>query len=235
MVQPAVLDAPRMISHERAKSPVQLRQVTSRMQTGIAIGLQANEPGYAQVVDAIMALGPCKRVHEALWFVQAASTVEQIFEKLNTHLLDRRIAGNAGILVLDAATAKARWHWYEPAASVLFSNWRRRNNLFVSLSLVEDGDERAAVSYLQSLGLCAQLNDTLWYVSSDFSLQDAFQVLLLQTNGACKLLMSDAQGNLASWQHRSVFESEHDNIIRHDRKPVRGEKTDRVQLQDAGS
>lgn len=222
MVQPAVLDAPRMTKNERTKSHVQHRQVKPRTQIGIAIGLQANEPGYAQVIDAITELGPCKRVHEALWFVQTASTVEQAFSKLNTHFLDRRIAGNAGILVLDAATAKARWHWHEPAASVLFSNWKRRNNMFVSLSLLGGADERTATSYLHSLGLCAQLSDTLWYVSSDFSLQDAFQVLLLQTNGACKMMMADAQGNLANWQHRAVFEMERNAIPRPDRHPVSG-------------
>jgi len=205
--------------------------VQQESMVGIALGLRVTEPGYSLLGEAIDALGPSRRMHEAFWMVQTGLAPRKVFEHLNTHLLDRRIASHAGILVLDADAGKARWHWDEPVTSALSCTWHRRTNLFLSLDLTARNDPmRAAASYLRALGLCVPLNERLWYVSTDFSLQDAYQVLLLQTAGACNLLMCDALGNIAGWQHRdslrSVFERSEPEApelrkARLDREPIR--------------
>jgi hypothetical protein len=166
----------------------------------IALGLHAQDPGYAGVTETIESLGQSVSLHEGLWQLNTSSSIQDIFRQLNKSMLDRRIDGATGLLVLETLTATARWYMRRPISDVMSLLWSQRNDLFVSFTLHEDCvNYESIVQDMRALGTAIPIGRAVWYISSVYSSKEAFQILIGRMDRGDQLLVFDSAGNRATW------------------------------------
>ncbi len=170
----------------------------------IAIGLEEEDPGYGLVTGSFEALGSCTPLTDSLWHLSSEQSIGRIFKRINMSMMDTRIGSGSGLLVLDADQGRAKWFFSRPISDILSAYWHQRNNLLVSFKLHDP-----KVNYMdifqdiRALGAWTPISQHLWYVNSDYSSKEAFQILMGRMDRGDELCVLDAHGNMATWQDRS--------------------------------
>ena len=166
----------------------------------VAIGLDAGEPGHSRIAETVQSLGSWTPYHESLWRVNTPHDLDKAFKQVNSSMIDRRIDGTAGLLMLDANNGHVKWHLRRPFSEMLKGCWHQRNNLFISFTL-----ENPAANYerviedLLAIGISAPIGKTIWYSSSSYSSKEAFQILISSMAAGDELMVFDERGNIALW------------------------------------
>lgn len=169
----------------------------------IALGLREQDPGYEDVTEAIASLGASTPLHEGLWHLQTNKSIKDIFRKVNTSMLDRRIDGDTGLLVLETGSATAQWYLRRPVSGILEAMWGQKNDLFISFTLHDsDANYESILQDLQALGDAIAIGKNIWYLSSAYSSKEAFQILIGRMDRGDQLLVFDSAGNRATWHDR---------------------------------
>lgn len=84
------------------------------------------------------------------------------------------------------------------------------NNLFISYDLINPGQNYdKVIEAIKKLGLCAKIHQSLWYVSSTYSLKDAAEHVWQSMDQNDKLLVVNSSTNDAYWYNLSANISEH--------------------------
>lgn len=185
----------------------------------VAIGLQESDPGYAVVSSAVESLGESVQLGPAIWHVKAIHTLQEAFRHINNCMMDRRIDGEASLLIIDPGSESASWHLRQPLSDLLRAQWGYQNNLFISFPWNE-GSSRAIVDCITELGPWAPISKTTWYVSTPYSSKEAFHYVLGQTEGVDQFCVLDSLGNLAIWQEGARAPIS----LRSDRAPIYGQR-----------
>ena len=180
-----------------ARSP---EQAVKRTSLFVAIGLDEGEPGHMRIAETVQSLGPWTPYHESLWRVNSAHSLDQAFKQINTSMIDRRIDGTAGLLMLDTSQGHVRCHLRRPVADVLKGCWDLRNNLFISFTLQNpNANYERVVGDVQALGTSAPIGKSIWYTSSAYSSKEAFRILISSMDSGDELMVFDERGNMALW------------------------------------
>lgn len=166
----------------------------------IAIGLSAHEPGHKRIAETVQSLGPSIPYHESLWRVNSMHDMDKAFKQINTSMIDRRIDGTAGLLMLNANEGHVKWHLHPQLSEMIKMSWHQRNNLFISFTLHNPQANYARVSAdIQALGMSAPIGKSIWYSSSAYSSKEAFQILISSMDAGDELMVFDERGNMALW------------------------------------
>lgn len=167
----------------------------------LALGIQESEPGFAVVSPVIGELGKTQKIGASFWKINTPFASEEAFKQINASMVDRRIDSSAALMLLDPANGSAKWHLQQPMADLINTYWDYQNNLFVSFSLQDAGQNRQAFfERLMHLGIWAPLSKTIWYLSSAFSSNDAFHYLVGALKSGEGISVLDSKGNIAFWQ-----------------------------------
>lgn len=166
----------------------------------VAIGLGAHEPGHLRVAETVQSLGAWTPYHESLWRVNSLHDLDKSFKQINSSMIDRRIDGTAGLLVLDPNAGYVKWHLRRPVSDVLRCCWHRNNNIFIAFTLEnpEHNYERI-VSDIQALGISAPIGKSIWYSNASYTSKEAFQILISSMGAGDELMVFDHRGNIALW------------------------------------
>ncbi len=166
----------------------------------VAIGLDANEPGHRRIAETVQSLGPATPYHESLWRVNSLHGLDKAFKQVNTSMIDRRIDGTAGLLMIDPNAGYVKWHLRRPIADMIKGCWHQDNNLFISFTL-----QNPAANYdrvmadVQALGFSAPIGKFIWYSSSNYTSKEAFRILISSMDAGDELVVFDERGNMALW------------------------------------
>ncbi|MEM8487881.1 MAG: hypothetical protein AAF564_20185 [Bacteroidota bacterium] len=167
----------------------------------LALGIQESEPGFSVVSAVIGELGKTQKIGASFWKINSRFASDEAFKQINASMVDRRIDSSAALMLLDPANGSAKWHLQQPMADLINTYWDYQNNLFISFSLQDAGQNRQAFfERLMHLGIWAPLSKTIWYLSSAFSSNDAFHYLVSALKGGEGLSVLDSKGNIAFWQ-----------------------------------
>ena len=170
----------------------------------VALGLQEHDPGYSIVVDAMQQLGKCTCLHESLWLVQGSHSLPQLFKKINTSMMDRRIGSANGVFLLNANERMAKWYFSPLISEVLNAYWSYRHSFFVACKLRNhQPNEDSIFSDIRALGTWTPISKSLWYINSAYTSKEAFQILISRMDKGDQLCILDSTGNVATWQDRS--------------------------------
>jgi len=195
----------------------------------IALGMQRQDPGYELVAETVQSLGKATQFHEALWHVNAAYSIDKAFKEVNKSMLDRRIDGETGLLMIDPNNLRAKWYLSLEVSAILNACWLQRANLFISFNSHEARvTESRIVRDIQALGTWAPISKSIWYVSSVYSSKDAFQILTGSLETGDRLIVFDAAGNIAFWDNepgRMSVQLPHQDDTRPDRASIHSSNT----------
>ena len=166
----------------------------------VAIGLDAGEPGHARIAETVQSLGSCTPYHESLWRVNCPHDLDKAFKQINTSMIDRRIDGTAGLLMLNPNEGHVKWHLRRPFSELLKGCWHQRNNLFISFTLRDPAASyERVVGDVLALGMSAPIGKSIWYSSSTYSSKEAFRILISSMDPGDELMVFDEKGNVALW------------------------------------
>ena len=166
----------------------------------IAIGLDAGEPGHSKIAETVESLGSNVPYHESLWRVSCKHDLDKAFKQINTSMIDRRIDGTAGLLMLDPNEGHVKWHLRRPFSELLKGCWHMRNNLFISFTLQDPtASYERVVGDVLALGISAPIGKSIWYSSSTYSSKEAFRILISSMEPGDELMVFDERGNVALW------------------------------------
>lgn len=166
----------------------------------VAIGLDVHEPGHPRVAETVQSLGNCTPYHESLWRVNSQHDLDKSFKQINSSMIDRRIDGTAGLLVLDPNAGYVKWHLRRSVSDVLRGCWHRNNNIFIAFTLENPGaNYERVVSDIQALGISAPVGKSIWYSSASYTSKDVFRILISSMDAGDELMVFDHRGNIALW------------------------------------
>lgn len=166
----------------------------------VAIGLDANEPGHRRIAETVQSLGPTTPYHESLWRVNSIHGLDKAFKQINTSMIDRRIDGTAGLLMIDPNAGYVKWHLRRPISEMLKGCWPLNNNLFISFTLKNPVANYDRVMHdVQALGLSAPIGKSIWYASSTYTAKEAFRILISSMDAGDELVVFDEHGTMALW------------------------------------
>ena len=173
---------------------------TAACQLYIALGLEAKDPGYRQVVAAAQALGELAHFNEGLMYLRAACSIEEAFKQINKSIISTRIASDAPVVLVDPGEDKARWHLNRALSEWLHNIWHEKTNLFVCCAA------RAKITGdIQALGTSVMISESIWYISSDYAPKEAYQILSGSLDSKDRLTVFDAAGRVMSWQREPCW------------------------------
>ena len=170
----------------------------------VALGLHGQDPGYELVTDSFHKLGTCTPLHESLWMIHAKESLDQVFKKINTSMIDRRIGSSSGLLAMDPHTTRTKWYFSKYIATVLDLHWNQRNDYFIAFKLRDPRINFEPLYYdIKALGASTPISRSLWYVNSVYSPREVFQLLIGRMEAGDQLCILDSGGNVATWEDRS--------------------------------
>ncbi|MDZ7426837.1 MULTISPECIES: hypothetical protein [Serratia] len=73
------------------------------------------------------------------------------------------------------------------------------NNLFVTYDLIKTKDYEAVYKAIKSLGNWAKVTESNWYVNSNYTASQAFDIVKKSIDSDDKLIVVDASNNSAAW------------------------------------
>ncbi len=166
----------------------------------VALGLGAHEPGHMRVAETVQSLGNWTPYHESLWRVNSRHDLDKSFKQINSSMIDRRIDGTAGLLMLDPNEGYVKWHLRRDISDVLRGCWHMRNNIFIAFTLENPAaNYRRIVSDIQALGLSAPIGKSIWYSSASYTSKEVFRILISSMDSGDELMVFDHRGNIALW------------------------------------
>lgn len=166
----------------------------------VALGLGSHEPGHRRVAEAVQALGNWTPYHESLWRVNSQHDLDKSFKQINSSMIDRRIDGTAGLLVLDPNEGYVKWHLRRDISDVLRGCWHMSNNIFIAFTLENPAaNYQHIVSDIRALGIAAPIGKSIWYTSASYSSKEVFRILISSMGAGDELMVFDHRGNIALW------------------------------------
>lgn len=190
-----------------AKTSAPSQKKVERTSLFVAVGLSTGEPGHARVAETVQSLGPWTPYNESLWRVNSIHDLDRAFKQINTSMLDRRIDGTAGLLMLDPNEGYVKWHLRRPISEMLKGCWKLQNNLFIGFTLKNpQSNYERVVRDIQALGMSAAIGKSIWYSSSTYTSKEAFRILISSMDSGDELMVFDERGNVALWHdgHRQA-------------------------------
>lgn len=163
----------------------------------LSVGIYEHEPGFTRIARTIRSLGDATHIHNSLWHIKTANSIEEIFRQVNQSLIDTSIDGHTGVMILDILRRDARWHLPIAVSEVMSRSWHARSNLFISFSLKHGKTRSSILALADSLGEVACIDGSCWYVSSQYSVREVFQLLASVLGKKDELFFFDDAGNAA--------------------------------------
>ncbi len=187
-------------SQLQAQTTNALKVESDKSSIFVAVGLEAGEPGHSRVAETVQSLGSWTPYHESLWRISSTHSLDKAFKQINSSMVDRRIGGTTGLLMLDTTHRHVKWHLRRPISELLKGCWSLRNNLFISFTLENPGaNYERVVNVLQALGTSAPIGKSIWYSSSAYASKEAFRILISSMDSGDELAVFDDAGNMALW------------------------------------
>jgi len=75
------------------------------------------------------------------------------------------------------------------------------NNLFITYDLIKTKDYPAVHNAIKSLGDWAKVTESNWYVNTNYSCQEAAEIVIATMDNDDKLMVVDASNNNAYWSN----------------------------------
>lgn len=163
----------------------------------ISVGAYEHEPGFGQVAKTIHALGMATHIHNSLWHLKTTTSIEEIFREINRSLVDTSINAHTGVLILDIIRRETRWHLPIAVSTPMAETWNYRSNLFISFSVKHQKTRSSLLKLVDSLGSIACIDGSCWYVSSQYSVREVFQLLASILGKKDEMFFFDDAGNAA--------------------------------------
>ncbi len=166
----------------------------------VAVGLGAHEPGHMRVAETVQSLGNWTPYHESLWRVNSQHDLDKSFKQINSSMIDRRIDGTAGLLMIDPNEGYVKWHLRRDISDVLRGCWHINNNIFIAFTLENPAlNYEHIVSDIQTLGFSAPIGKSIWYSSASYTSKEVFRILISSMDSGDELMVFDHRGNIALW------------------------------------
>ncbi|MFK7843661.1 MAG: hypothetical protein AB8G77_00065 [Rhodothermales bacterium] len=163
----------------------------------IAVGMRAGDLGYRHVIHEISKLGEVAHFNEGLLYLTTTLSIDQAFKRINKSIIDPRIPSDVGLLIVDAANARAKWYLNCEVSQILADNWHERTNLFVCH---DNCANKKLVYDINALGQAIPISEHIWYVSTTYTPKEAYQILCDSKESEDRITIFDATGKVKSWQ-----------------------------------
>lgn len=163
----------------------------------ISVGTYPHDPGFGRVAVALQSVGKATHIHHSLWHLKSSASAVEVFRAINRSLVDRRIDGHTGVLILDTLRGDSQWHLPFSISSMLSRNWHQRTNLFISFTIENNNIRKQLLKLIDSLGAAACIDGSCWYVSSSYAVHEVFQLMAGLLGKKDELFFFDDQGHTA--------------------------------------
>lgn len=163
----------------------------------ISVGTYPHEPGFGRIALTLHSLGRATHIHHSLWHLKSTAAAVEVFRAINQSLIDRRIDGHTGVLILDTARGDSQWHLPFSISSMLSQNWQQKSNLFISFTIEQKKTRKNLLHLIDSLGSAACIDASCWYVSSRYAVKEVFQLMAGLLGKKDELFFFDDQGHTA--------------------------------------
>ena len=163
----------------------------------VAIGMRAGDMGYRHVLHAISRLGDVAHFNEGLLYLQTTMSIDLAFKRINKSIIDPRIPSDISLLILNQSQAQAKWYLNKEVSDILILHWHSESNLFVC---TDNCANKQLIYDINALGLAVPISEQTWYVSTNYSPEDAYKILANAKEPGDRLTLFDAAGRIKTWQ-----------------------------------